>query len=139
MPDSLPDDLPDGFILQEQADPAELMIGPFYKHREKPLSLFKPEQRHSNLMEIVHGGVLMTFADFTLCAGATTVTGDADCVTVNLNCNFLAGAMLDHWLAGEARITRTTHRLVFVDGTLSNEGEPVVTFSGIGKRIRKES
>ncbi len=138
MSDALPHDLPDGFILQQQADPAELMIGPFYKHREQPLSMFRPGQRHSNLMGVVHGGILMTFADFTLCSGATIVTGDTDCITVNLNCNFLAGAKLEVWLCGEARVTRTTGRLVFVDGSLSNDGEPVVTFSGIGKRVRRE-
>ncbi|MFN7674210.1 MAG: PaaI family thioesterase, partial [bacterium] len=53
------------------SDPFETLTGPFYM---KPLPeggyicAFMPEERHCNGMGNIHGGCLMTFADFALFA-----------------------------------------------------------------------
>jgi len=137
MTGPLPPDLPDGFILQEQSDPAEMMIGPFFKHRSRPLTTFRPRPEHTNALGTIHGGILMTFADFTLCSAAIRATGDSDCITVNMNCNFVSGGDAGAWLYGEAEIVRTTGRMVFVDGKLISGNDPVLSFSGIGRRVHE--
>ena len=133
------DELPPDFIVQENSDPAELMVGPFYKHVSQNITLMKPRAELGNALGIIHGGMLMTFADFTLCASAIRETGDSDCMTVNLNTNFVDGAPIDAWVRGEATIRKVTGRMVFVDGVLTSGGDTVLTFSGIGRRIRSET
>ncbi len=129
--------LPTGFINAEQADPAEQLNGPYFKHETECQTLFWPREEHTNMMGMVHGGVLMTFADFTLCSSATRGTDDTGCVTVNLNCNFTGNTSPGGWIEGSAEITRRTRNMVFVTGQLTSNDEVLLSFNGIGKRIRK--
>lgn len=128
-------ELPEGYILQESADPAEMMIGPFCKQPDQPVTAFRPRPEHGNSLGIVHGGILMTFADFTFCNAGLLATGDSDCLTVNLNCNFVSGAPIDSWIHGEATVRQVTGRMIFADGLLTADGATLLTFSGIGRRV----
>lgn len=130
-------ELPEGFIEQEMADPAELMLGPFAKHMTSNITLLWPEQRHTNLSGIVHGGVLMTFADFTFCSSGMRETDDEICVTISLNTDFVDNTSPGDWIRGEAAITRKTRNLVFGHGGLFSGQRLLVTFNGIGKRVRR--
>jgi acyl-coenzyme A thioesterase PaaI-like protein len=87
-------------------------------------------------MGTVHGGVLMTFADYTLCAVGKTGSDDESIVTVSLTTEFLLPATAGVWLTGTGTIHRRTGSLVFVQGRLCQGDDVVLTFSGIGKRIR---
>ncbi|MEM8767913.1 MAG: PaaI family thioesterase [Pseudomonadota bacterium] len=133
---------PPGFQKAVGTDPAEDRIGPFFMNRTATdcrTALF-PETHHTNLLGTVHGGVLMTFADFTFCAVGKTGSDDASIVTVSLTTEFVRAAPTGVWLFGEGAITRRTGSLVFVQGRLcQSEGEAVMTFSGIGKRIFGDS
>lgn len=128
---------PANFKLETGTDPAEDMIGPFYLSRE-PGNLragMRVEDRHCNGMQSVHGGVLMTFADFALCAQARFETEDQHIVTVSMNTEFVDGAPLGAWLESDGEIVRRTRRLVFLRGILHHDSKPVMIYSGIGKRI----
>ena len=135
---------PEGFILAEGTDPAEDLIGPFYMKRymkregEHCATGLITGERHTNKMGTVHGGVLMTFADYTLCAVGKTGSDDESIVTVSLTTDFVRAAPAGGWLSGEASISRRTRSLVFVQGRLCHDGSVVMTFSGIGKRIPGE-
>ena len=131
---------PAGFSIETGTDPAEDLIGPFYLNRdgEKTIAGMRVEAKHCNGMETVHGGVLMTFADFALCAHARYLTDDQHIVTVTLNTEFVDGAPIGSWLESRSEIIRRTHRLVFVQGLIHCNHKPLLTFSGIGKRIRKQ-
>ncbi len=129
-------ELPEGFIPAEMLDPAEQIIGPFYKHKDEPLTLFWPEQQHTNLSGMVHGGVLMTFADFTLCSTAMRGSDDTGCITINLNCSFVGNTEPGGWIEGTASMTRRTGSMAFVTGEISANGEVIMTFNGVGKRER---
>ncbi len=66
---------PGTMIEQSGFDPAEDHIGPFF-YGPKSSPEFgcygvQLEAKHCNTMGSVHGGVLMTFADFALCMAAT--------------------------------------------------------------------
>ena len=57
-----------------EGDPYETRSGPFYMKREadgSSLSAFRSEERHMNGAGFMHGGCLLTFADFALFAIAT--------------------------------------------------------------------
>lgn len=130
--------IPDGFLLETGTDPAEDLIGPFYLIRdgERTTAGLRIEAKHCNGMETIHGGVLMTFADFALCAHARYLTEDQHIVTVSLNTEFVDGAPIGSWIESRSQIIRRTNRLVFVQGLIHCEEKPLLTFSGIGKRIK---
>ena len=69
-------------------DPFETQSGPFFMRREADgsyVSAFRAEPRHMNGGGFMHGGCLMTFADFALFAIATDELADGgQAVTMNL-------------------------------------------------------
>ena len=129
-------EIPAGFLPETGTDPAEDHIGPFYLRRDADTITagMWPEPRHGNSMGIVHGGVLMTMADFALCAQARYLTDDDHIVTVSLTTDFIAAAQVGRWLHSEGEVVRRTGTLVFVQGKLMQDKQTVLTYSGVGKR-----
>lgn len=92
----------------------------------------------------MHGGVLSTLADVSLCALSWDVQVDAHIVTVSLQVDFVSSAPACQWLIGTGDVVRQTRTLVFVRGVLSSVSNPaefetnqdvVVSWHGIGCRI----
>jgi acyl-coenzyme A thioesterase 13 len=129
-----------GYKTLEGADPAEDYIGPFYyKALDSGFDFaFKATQNHCNMTGIVHGGVLMTFADYCLCMVATDAYVE-DCVTVSFNSEFISAGELDHIINGAARVTLKTGSLVFVRGEITQGEQILMTFSAVAKRLRKKT
>ncbi|MCB1692115.1 MAG: PaaI family thioesterase, partial [Pseudomonadales bacterium] len=79
---------PEGYLTMAGYDPAEDSIGPFY-YRQLPDGswryAFFPEDKHCNASGIIHGGVLMTLADYALCMAATDHYAEENCVTVTFS------------------------------------------------------
>ena len=128
-----------GYKTLVGADPAEDYIGPFYY---KALAsgydfAFKASQNHCNMTGIVHGGVLMTFADYCLCMAATDAYAE-DCVTVSFNSEFISAGEIDHIISGAAHVTLKTGSMVFVRGEITQDDQIVMTFSAVVKRLRKK-
>ena len=132
---------PPGFEADQSDDVAEETIGPYYvnyNHKKDSTlvatgMISKPH--HANSMGTVHGGVLMTFADFTLCAFGRDGSGDAHIVTVSLTTEFVRAAPVGVWLHASGEVVRRTGSLVFVQGRLYHNTEAILTYSGVGKRI----
>ena len=132
---------PAGFEIAEGTDPAEDLIGPFYLKRlgDHCETGLLTAARHTNKLGTVHGGVLMTFADYTLCAIGKTGSTDDSIVTVSLTTEFVRAAPAAQWLSGEGSVSRRTRSLVFVQGRLCHGNSVIMTFSGVGKRIPGET
>ena len=128
--------VPAGFELDVGTDPAEDHIGPFYLRRDATCFAagLRVAARHCNSLETVHGGVLMTMADYALCAQARYGTEDTNIVTVSLHTEFVAGTGIGSWLHSEGEVVRRTGSLVFVQGCLKCENVVLLTYSGVGKR-----
>ena len=128
---------PEGFEADQSDDVAEETIGPYYVKRNPNLIAtgMISQPHHANSMGTVHGGVLMTFADFTLCAYGRDGSTDAHIVTVSLTTEFVAAAPIGVWLHASGEVVRRTGSLVFVQGRLYHEKDVVLTYSGVGKRI----
>ena len=130
--------IPEGFLPETGTDPAEDLIGPFYLRRAEDFAAgLLAEARHCNGMGSVHGGVLMTMADFALCAQARYQTEDSNILTVSMNVEFIAGAAEGDWLHSRGEVVRRTGSLVFVQGRLYSGSRPVLVYSGVGKRWQK--
>ncbi len=130
--------IPEGFLPETGTDPAEDLCGPFYLNREPDqiTAGLLVEHKHCNGMQTVHGGILMTFADFALCAQARYLTRDRHIITVSLSAEFVDTAPHGSWLTSKGQVVKRTNSLVFVQGVIQDEDRPVVMYNGIGKRIK---
>lgn len=120
------------------ADRFETMAGPFYyrlDERGRAQSAFQPRADHCNVSGALHGGLLMTFADFTLFALAHHELGEASAVTLSCTTDFVSAGLPGPIVAGEGEVIRATKSLIFVRGALVQTDKPVASFSGILKKL----
>lgn len=119
-------------------------MGPFTDHvaalfikQDQPAHFAMIVQKHHlNKAGIVHGGALMTLLDNVL--GLTVlneIAPDGKAVTISLTTNFVRPAYCGNILMGVGHIIRATRSVVFVDGSISSDGQVIVSGSGIWKRL----
>jgi len=82
--------------------------------------------------------MLSTFMDGVL-AGAVGRQSGAASVTVHLSLDFLSMARAGDWVLGDARVTRQTKDLVFVEGRVRVGGREVMRASGIFKPVKRRA
>lgn len=118
-------------------------VGPLYSKRLADRSIitaFRADQRHLNDLGMVHGGVLMTFADNALFNIAQDALKGSDwSVTVTMNSEFLGAAHEGDLLQATGEVTRAGGSTVFARGLVTAEGRPCLAFSGSMKKGRSKS
>ena len=140
------------FIPEEQApwqgwwkwsghDPFEDASGPFFVKRDERgvVTGFLPEEKNVNGHGTVHGGALMTFADYTLFMVAATDGDEVIGVTVTMNCEFVSAAVPGQMLTGRGECIRSGRSMIFARGTIFCGDEAVMSFSGTIKRVKGAS
>lgn len=111
------------------------LVGPIYHwpFDGSAVSRFRffPEMKHKNRMDVVHGGMLMTFTDRAL--GFTARRGDLHRrqATVQLDVHFVKSVKVGEIVDFEGRVVSETRTLAFVDGTMTVGGETVLTARGL--------
>lgn len=121
-----------------QSDAFEQRAGPFYERfdeAEGGITAFRAGPEHMNGGGFMHGGCLMTFADSALFTIARPAMQDARGVTVNLAGDFLDAAKVGEFIEARGDITRGGRSLVFVRGLVTADGRPVLSFTGVIKKI----
>lgn len=78
---------------------------------------------HANNNGVVHGGVLMAFADHGLSFLAWEAADRGPCVTVQLNTHFLDAIRPGDFIELRGDVTRRTRGLVFVRGVIGVWGD----------------
>lgn len=119
-----------------EGDTAEDSIGPFffYMDGDNPRTAFRVQAHNCNAHNTVHGGVLMAFADYTLCLGANG--GESESVaTVTCNNEFVAPANEGDLILGEAETIRRGRSIVFMRCTLRTGVQVILTSSAVIKRV----
>ena len=129
--------LPPGYRAYAYEDPFEDHVGPFgYKVDGGAISFaFRSDRRHANTGGTLHGGMLMTFADYALCLTAVWDQPGEKCVTVSCNCEFVAAGEPGALVEAAGEVVRRTRSLAFVRGQIRAGGRVLLTYSGIVKRI----
>ena len=119
-------------------DPFEDHVGPFYCRADGAdiLCAFRPQAHNANGGGMIHGGTLMTFADYALFMIASQTGEMVHGVTVTFNSEFVGPARVGEMLTARGEVVRAGKSLVFLRGTISNDDGPVLAFSGTIKRIR---
>ncbi len=123
-----------------QSDPFESRAGPFYLRREPGgdvVAAFRAEARHMNGNGAMHGGCLMSFADFALFAIANDALAGDQAVTMNLSGDFLGAVREGTMVEARGEVTRGSGKTIFVRGLVTGDGEPALSFSGIIRRLRR--
>ena len=120
--------LPAGYSKYAYNDAFEELVGLLgYKVEGDTISFaFRADARHRNTGDSIHGGMLMTFADFALCLTAVWNQPEERCVTVSLNCEFVAAGREGDLIESVCEVVR---------GTLFVGDRILLNFSGIVKRI----
>jgi uncharacterized protein (TIGR00369 family) len=121
----------------EGADPYETSIGPFvYRVDEDgPRCAFEPKRAHRNGGGAIHGGALMSFADFALFVIAQEALADCRAVTLSFNAEFIGPGGLDGMVEARGEVLRSTRSIVFVRGLVTQASHPLLAFSGTLKKI----
>ncbi len=120
------------------ADPFETLAGPFFFkiEGERARCAFQPNRDHLNGGAALHGGALMSFADFALFSIAhKALQGGIKAVTLTCNCDFVSAGGLDGWVEAEGEVLRATRSLLFVRGLMTQRGRTLLAFSGTLKKI----
>lgn len=119
------------------ADPYESSIGPFCFREDGPSvrCAFMPTRAHLNGGGAIHGGALMSFADFSLFAIARHALKDSRAVTVTFNGEFISGGAPDVMVEATGDVLRATRTMVFVRGLIRQADRTLLAFSGTLKKI----
>jgi len=128
---------PPGFVETKLADPFEIYVGPMFDSGEKGARrfAFRIDERHVNMRGILHGGMLMTFADMTLGWAVWDLTGNAPSVTLNMQTQFLKPARAGDLVEVAPELVRRTRALFFVRGDYKVDGETIFTAASVWKLL----
>lgn len=121
-------------------DAFETRAGPFYMRRDdngRSVSAFRAEARHMNGAGFMHGGCMMTFADFALFSIAHTELGQTYGVTLNLSGDFLGPIAVGQLVEARGEVTRGGGKTIFVRGMITGDGTPALSFTGIIRKITR--
>lgn len=123
-------------------DSFEKRVGPFYFRRDENgefVGAFRAEERHMNGGGSMHGGCLMSFADFGLFVIPHDIMKDEHGVTVTMNSEFMGGAKPGELMEVRGEVLRAGGSLIFLRGMITADGRPCLNFSGTIKRFRPSS
>jgi uncharacterized protein (TIGR00369 family) len=130
-----------GWSRWEGSDPFEDESGPFYFRRDDGGAMrcaFRAEHRHMNGGGFIHGGAVMTFADYSLFLIARDVLDGGPAVTVSLNGDFAGPARAGDLIEATGEVVRAGGSLIFVRGMIATGGAPMMGFSGVIKRVKRD-
>ena len=121
-------------------DPFEIHVGPVFETGEKGSRRFflKIDSRHVNGRGVIHGAMLMTFADLALGQAAWDATDKASVVTVNMRSQFLKTARVGDVVSVLPVVVRRTRSLLFLRGDFEVAGEVIFTASSIWKVLGRD-
>ncbi|MGY2487207.1 PaaI family thioesterase [Cupriavidus sp. CP313] len=131
-PDSIPDDLPQGYQPLFRTSPFLDATGPyFYKPMEQGFTVaLRVEEKHTNASGTVHGGLVATLADISL--GYVTATSQQPplrMTTANLSIDYVGTAKLGDWIESQVEVIKAGSRLAFAKALISAGGRPVASAS----------
>ncbi|WP_420408095.1 PaaI family thioesterase [Hoeflea sp.] len=128
-----------GWAVQEDHGFIDL-VGPFWRKTTTGNRYrygFSADPRHVNLLSVVQGGMLMTFADRAMGLEAWTAADGAPCATVQFSAQFASGGKIGSFLEIEPVVIRKTASLVFMSGSVTQGDEVVLQAHGTWKILER--
>lgn len=128
----------DGWYHWEPVDDFEEHVGPFYCRPEGDgiVCAFMPRRQNRNGGGNIHGGALMTFADYALFMIAGGMDANVHGVTMTMNCDFVGAAEPGRLLTARGDVIRNGLSVTFVRGVIYDQDRAVLAFSGTIKKFK---
>jgi len=126
-----------GWFCYPGGDPFEDHAGPFYWTKDaegRPRCAFRAERKHMNGGGFLHGGCVMTFADFALFVIARDAIAGTPTVTATFNCELVGTAGVGALVECTGEVVKAGRSMVFVRGLIESGGEPIMSFSSVLKK-----
>ena len=99
-----------------------------------------PEERHSNLGNMIHGCAILTFIDMAFFAGGRLAGADViRAVTLDCSVRFLSPGRIGVPLDAQVELLRETKRLAFFQGKVVQQDELVAAFTGALRKSTRHS
>jgi len=127
-----------GWSCYPGGDPFEDLAGPFYFRvgdDGRAVCAFRAERKHLNGGGFLHGGCVMTFADFSLFVIARDVIDGSRTVTATFNGELVGTAHEGDLVECAGEVVKAGRSMVFVRGLITCAGEPVMSFSSVLKKM----
>jgi uncharacterized protein (TIGR00369 family) len=145
MPDSI--DLA-RYSVFVPSDPFEDHSGPFYFRIEGDARkagtvhcVLPTLPRQANYAGGVHGGAILTFADYALCLVAGRAadggTNTSVAMTVSIAVEFLSAGRIGPPLEATGEPLQVTGRLAFARGSITQEGKTIALWSGVCRHVAR--
>ena len=110
-------------------------IGPVWERPDGERTRYGMVMRdiHANLNGVVHGGVIATFADFSLALECRRVTNGARQATIQLDIHYLDAGRIGEFIEADCTVTRSARSVVFVTGRILAGDRLIATAQGVWK------
>jgi uncharacterized protein (TIGR00369 family) len=121
-------------------EPFEDHAGPFYSRLDdggQVVCAFRAASQHMNGGGFMHGGCLMTFADYAIFIIAREALAGHGSVTASMNCEFVDAGREGELIECRGEVVRGGASLVFVRGQISADRRVLLNFSSIIKKLRR--
>jgi len=130
----------DGWFVWEGYDPFEHYVGPMFMKEVDGsfVSRMVVEQKHINGQGNLHGGMMMTFADYALFAIVHERLQEQGAVTVTCNTEFIAAAQEGQLLEAKGELVHETGRMLFVRGQIFCGDTILLNFSGVLRKVKRK-
>jgi len=113
------------------------LVGPILKRKsgETDHYAFVAEAKHHNRGGVVHGGMLMTFADRAIGRMCRYANEHQPQATVQLDVHFVDAVQVGELVEAKCRVVRRTRALMFATAELTVGPRVVATASGVWKTL----
>ena len=121
-------------------DTFEDHTGPFYFRKDPDGSVrcaFRAGPQHMNGSGNMHGGCMLTFADYALFMIGNDAMVNGGGVTISLNGDFVGPVALGELVEATGEVVRAGGSLIFMRGMIAVGERPVMSFSGVVKKTKR--
>jgi uncharacterized protein (TIGR00369 family) len=130
------DNPPEGFVFSDARGPFTSHNGPFF-HKVTEEGFwhgFRVRDHHLNGHGIVHGGLLMSFADGLMGTAVWRET-KTRAVTMRMTSDLLDMVRPGEWVEGTAHVVRAARSVAFVEAEIHSGRRKVLAASGLFKLL----
>jgi uncharacterized protein (TIGR00369 family) len=132
---------PAGFKHLQRGGPYFVHLGPLFSRRDEANMVvigLRVGKKHTNMLGITHGGMLVTFADGAMGINLS-ISRDPpqSMVSVHLSSDFLDSARPGDWLEAHTRIRKQGSRLTFADCELRVGDRVMLRCTGVFATVGK--